>query len=289
MTGASENGYQAYLDGKPLVITAALTGGIHGKEANPNLPETPSEVAEAARECEQAGASIVHLHARRENGERAFARERFQELTAAVREATDDVVVQHSTGGTGAPPEVRRQSLRTDPPPEMASLDMGPLNRARHLTAENTRGTIDSLAAEMDERGIVPEMEAFNSGHRNEVHRLVERDAVPAPPYVNCIFGPATLERPHPRHLLNAVSDLPAGAEFNTLAFGPHQVPLTTVAVVLGGHVRVGMEDNLYYRRGEPAESNAQLVERTVSVAEILGRPVATPAETRDLLGLPGR
>ncbi len=288
MTGGV-GGYQAYLDGKPVIVTAALTGGIHGKEANPNLPETPTEVAEAARACERAGASIVHLHTRRDNGERAFSRERFQELTDAVRAATDDVVIQHSTGGTGVPLERRRQSLRTDPPPEMASLDMGPLNRSRHLTAENTRGTIDSLAAEMAERGIVPEMEAFNSGHRNEVHRLVDRDAVPEPPYVNCIFGPGTLERPHPRNLLNAVRDLPAGTEFNTLAFGPHQVPLTTVAVVLGGHVRVGMEDNLYYRRGEPAESNARLVERTVSVAETLGRPVAAPTQTRDLLGLPGR
>ena len=281
--------YGAYLDGEPVVVTAALTGGIHGKEANPNLPETPAEVAAAARECEEAGAAIVHLHARRESGERAFSRERFQELTEAVRAATDDVVVQHSTGGTGAPLQRRRQSLRTDPPPEMASLDMGPLNRSRHLTATNTRGTIDSLAAEMADREIVPEMEAFNSGHRNEVHRLVERDAVPDPPYVNLIFGPGTLERPHPRNLLNAARDLPAGAAFNTLAFGPHQLPLTTVATTLGGHVRVGLEDNLYYRRGELAVSNAQLVERTVSIAERLGRPVATPAETRELFDLRGR
>jgi 3-keto-5-aminohexanoate cleavage enzyme len=286
---APSGGYESYLDGDPVIVTAALTGGIHGKEANPNLPETPAEVAAAARECERAGAAVVHLHARRPNGERAFSTERFQTLTDAVREATEDVVIQHSTGGTGAPAEVRRGSLRTAPPPEMASLDVGPLNRARHLTAENTRGTIDSYAAEMRERGIVPELEAFNSGHRNEVHRLVERDAVPEPPYVNLIFGPGTLERPHPRNLLNAVADLPDGAEFNTLAFGPHQLPLTTVAMTLGGHVRVGLEDNLYYRRGELATSNAQLVERTVSIAETLGRPAATPAEARAILDLPGR
>jgi 3-keto-5-aminohexanoate cleavage enzyme len=279
-------GYDDYLDGKPVIVTAALTGGIHGKEANPNLPETPAEVAAAAADCEAAGAAVVHLHARRPNGERSFSTGRFQAYADAVREATDDVILQHSTGGTGAPAEVRRGSLRTDPPPEMASLDMGPLNRSRHLTAENTRGTVDSLAAEMRERGIVPELEAFNSGHRNEVHRLVERDAVPEPPYVNLIFGPGTLERPTPRNLLNALADVPEGAECNVLAFGRHQLPLTTLGIVLGCHVRVGLEDNVYYRRGELAESNAVLVERTVRIAEELGRPVASTARAREILGL---
>jgi len=278
--------YDDYLDAAPVIVTAALTGGIHGKEANPNLPETPAEVAAAAAECERAGAAVVHLHARRPNGERAFSVERFQALTDAVRSATDDVIVQHSTGGTGAPVEVRRGSLRTDPPPEMASLDMGPLNRSRHLTAENTRATIDSLAAEMADRGIVPEIEAFNSGHVNETYRIVEEGLVADPPYVNLIFGGGTLTRPSPRNLLNAVADLPDGAEFNVLGFGQHQLPLTTVGIVLGGHVRVGLEDNVYYRRGELADSNAQLVRRTVRIAEELGRPVASPDEARTVLGI---
>lgn len=277
--------YGDYLDGKPLIVTAALTGGIHGKEANPNLPETPDEVATAARECEQAGAAVVHLHARQENGERAFGVERFQELTDAVRAATDNVIVQHSTGGTAAPVELRRQSLRTDPPPEMASLDMGPVNRSRHLTAENTRNTIDSLAAEMADREIVPEIEAFNSGHLNETHRIVDAGLVPDPPYVNLIFGGGTLSRPSPPNLLNAITNLPEAAEFTVLGFGPHQLPLTTVGIVLGGHVRVGLEDNLYYRHGELADSNAQLVERTVRIAGELERPIATPDQARSILG----
>ncbi len=284
--GPGQTGYGAYLAGKPVVVTAALTGGIHGKEAHPGLPETPEEVARAARECERAGAAIVHLHARKPNGERSFARERFQELTDRVREATGDVIVQHSTGGTGAPLEQRRQSLRTDPPPEMASLDMGPLNRYRHLTAENTRAAVDSLAAEMRERDVVPEMEAFNGGHLNEVHRVVEAGLVPEPPYVNLIFGSGTLSIPRPRTLLSLVDTLPEGAEFNVLAAGRHQLPLTTLSVLLGGHVRVGLEDNLHYRAGEPANSNAQLVERTVRIAGELQRPVASPDEARDLLGL---
>lgn len=277
--------YETYLQGEPVIITAALTGGVHGKEANPNLPETPSEIATAARECEAAGASVVHLHARDDNGERDFSRERFQELTTAVREATD-LVIQHSTGGTGAPDDIRHQPLRTDPAPDMASLDMGPLNRYDHLTSENTRGLVDSLADEMAARDVKPELELFNSGHITEARRLIDEGPLDPPYYATLIFGSGTLTRPTPQNFLTSVNDLPDNTLFNTLGFGPHQLPFTAMGIVFGGHVRVGLEDNVYYRRGEKAESNAQLVERAARLAETLERPVATPAETRELLGL---
>jgi len=277
--------YEDYLAGDPVVITAALTGGVHGKEANPNLPETPEEIGEAAAACEDAGAAVVHLHARRPNGERATSRERFQAVTDAVRAATDDVVIQHSTGATGVSLEKRAAALRTDPPPEMASLDMGPLNRYRMLTSENTRHTIDALYDEMADRDIVPEMEAFNDGHVNEVHAFLDRRDVDDP-YVTLIFGGGTTSPPSPRQLLANVEALPDGADFNVLGFGPHQLPLTTMGVLLGGNVRVGLEDNGYFRRGELAESNAQLVERTADIARRLGRRPATPGEAREQLGL---
>ncbi|QLG26609.1 3-keto-5-aminohexanoate cleavage protein [Halorarum halophilum] len=275
--------YQEYLDGKPVVVTAALTGGIHGKETHPGLPETPEEIAAAAAACEEAGAAIVHLHARRDNGERAFSTERFQAVTDAVRDATDDLVIQHSTGGTAAPDALRAEPLRTDPAPEMASLDMGPMNRGRRLTSENTRDTIDGLHAEMRERGIKPELEVFNDGHLNESFRIL--DDLADPPYLNLIFGPGTLSPPSPANLQHMVDQLPDRAEFNVIGFGPHQLPLTTQSLLLGGHVRVGLEDNSYYRKGERA-TNEALVARSVRIAEELGRPVASPAEARDLLGL---
>ena len=278
--------YDDYLAGEPVIVTAALTGGVHGKEANPNLPETPEEIGRAAAAVEAAGAAVVHLHARRPNGERSFSTERFQAVTDAVREHTEDVIVQHSTGGTAAPDDVRHQPLRTDPPPEMASLDMGPLNRSQHLTSENTRALVDSLLAEMHDRGIKPELEVFNDGHLNEVHGLLERAALADPVYATLIFGGGTLTPPRPGNLLNAVRNLPDGAAFNTLGFGRHQLPFATLGVLLGGHVRVGLEDNVYYDRGELAESNAQLVERVASVARTLGRPVATPEQAREVLGL---
>jgi len=277
--------YDDYLAGEPVVVTAALTGGVHGKEANPNLPETPEEIGRAAAACEAAGAAVVHLHARRESGERSFDRERFQAITDEVRSRTN-LVVQHSTGGTGASVEARRRALRTDPPPEMASLDMGPLNRYHHLTSENTRGTVDSLYDEMVDRGIKPELEAFNDGHINEIRGLLERRDLDDPVYATLIFGGGTTSPPSPRNLLNAVENLPEGAAFNTLGFGRHQLPLTTMAILLGGHVRVGLEDNVYYGDGDLAESNAQLVARTAELAETLGRPVATPDEAREILGL---
>ncbi|MFC7214388.1 3-keto-5-aminohexanoate cleavage protein [Saliphagus sp. GCM10025334] len=278
--------YADYLAGEPLIVTAALTGGVHGKEANPNLPETPEEIGRAAAAAEEAGAAVVHLHARKPNGERSFATERFQAIDDAVRAHANDVIVQHSTGGTGAPAADRHLPLRTDPPPEMASLDMGPLNRYDHLTSENTRGMVDALHQEMRDRGIKPELEVFNDGHLNEVHDLLERRDLADPVYATLIFGGGTLTRPRPRNLLNAVSNLPDGALFNTLGFGRHQLPLTTMGILLGGHVRVGLEDNVYYRQGELATSNAQLVERVVRIAGELEREVATPAQAREILGL---
>ncbi|MGZ0748064.1 3-keto-5-aminohexanoate cleavage protein [Haloparvum sp. AD34] len=278
--------YENYLANDPLIITAALTGGVHGKEAHPDLPETPEEIGKAAAKAEAAGASVVHLHARTDSGERSFATERFQAIDDAVRRYADDVIIQHSTGGTGAPAEVRHQPLRTDPPPEMASLDMGPLNRYDHLTSENTRALVDSLHEEMVERGIKPELEVFNDGHLNEVHGLLDRRELADPVYATLIFGPGTLTRPTPRNFLTSIDDLPEVAQFNTLGFGRHQLPFATMGILFGGHVRVGLEDNVYYREGELAESNAQLVERVVRIAEELGREVASPAQARELLGL---
>jgi 3-keto-5-aminohexanoate cleavage enzyme len=138
----------------------------------------------------------------------------------------------------------------------------------------------------MADRGIKPELEVFNDGHINEAHGLLERRDLDEPIHTTLIFGPGTLTRPRPRNFLTAIDDLPDRATFNTLGFGRHQLPFATMGILFGGHVRVGLEDNVYYGPGELATSNAQLVDRVVRIAEELGRPVATPAQTRELLGL---
>jgi 3-keto-5-aminohexanoate cleavage enzyme len=138
----------------------------------------------------------------------------------------------------------------------------------------------------MVDRGIKPELEVFNDGHINEVHGLLDRRDLADPVYATLIFGPGGLTRPRPRNLLNALENLPDGAQFNTLGFGRHQLPFATMGLLLGGNVRVGLEDNVYVRRGQLAESNVQLVERVGEVAELLGRPVATPAQARKQLDI---
>ena len=278
--------YDNYLDGRKLIVTVATTGGVHGKEANPNVPEQPGEIAADVRACEKLGASIAHVHARDEHGENDYGR--IQAVNDAIRDQCDDIIVQNTTGGQ-APYGERVAGLRTDPPPEMASLDMGPFKRGRHVITEHTRHNVDALAREMQARGIRPELEVFNGGQLNEVHRLVDEGLVDEPYYVNLIFGSVNFTIPNPRNVLTAVENLPEHAHFNLLATGRHQLPLTTMSILLGGHVRVGLEDNLYYERGRLAESNAQLVERTVRLANLLGRDLATPAETRRMLGIEAR
>jgi 3-keto-5-aminohexanoate cleavage enzyme len=276
-------GYEDYLDRREVILTVAPTGGVHGKDANPNLPEQPEEIAEQVRECEKLGASIVHLHGRDEHGENSA--ERLQAVNDAVRDRCEDIVIQNTTGGQ-AVYEERVKGIRTDPNPEMASLDMGPFNRDKHIITEHTRHNIEQLANEMSRKGIKPELECFNNGHLNEAYRLIDEGLLDPPYYINLIFGPGTFTRPTPANVVNLVQHLPEEAEFNLLAVGPHQLPLTTLSVILGGHVRVGMEDNLYVRRDEPARSNAQLVERTAAIVDRLECDLATPDQARDRLGI---
>lgn len=280
--------YADYLDSKKLIVTVATTGGIHGKETNPNVPEQPEEIAADVRTCERLGAAIVHVHGRDEHGENDASR--LQAVNDAIRDRCDDIIIQNTTGGQ-SPYEERLRGIRTNPPPEMASLDMGPFNRDRHIITEHTRHNIDTLARNMREKGIKPELEVFNGGQLNEAYRLIEEGLLDPPYYVNLIFGGRSFTLPRPANVLNLVNNLPPNAEFNVLATGRHQVPLTTLSILLGGHVRVGLEDNLYYEAGRLARSNAELVERTVKIADQLGRDVATPDEARSILGLdsPGR
>ncbi|MCL9818162.1 3-keto-5-aminohexanoate cleavage protein [Natronocalculus amylovorans] len=275
--------YTDYLNRDKLMLTVATTGGVHGKDANPNLPEQPEEIAEQVRECEKLGAAIVHVHGRSETGENNSAR--LQEVNDAIRERCDDIIIQNTTGGQ-AVLEERIKGIRTDPLPEMASLDMGPFNRDRHIITEHNRHNIDLLAEEMQSKGIKPELEVFNNGHLNEVYRLIETGLLDEPYYINIIFGGGTFSIPSPKNVLNLVQNLPDNSKFNLLATGPHQLPLTTMGMILGGHVRVGMEDNLYFRRGEPVKSNAQLVERAANIASNLDRELATPDEAREILGM---
>jgi len=272
-----------------IIITAALTGGFHGKEANPNLPEQPEEIAQAAYECWQAGAAIVHLHAREKNGKPTCDIEIYSDIIARIK-ALCDVMIQVSTGGgPGLSVEDRIKVIEAGP--EMASLNMGTMTRTRWGDGSvflNTRTQIEEYAAAMQAKGIKPEMEVYSHSMIVDVENLIKKGLLMKPYYINLVLGmthqgalPA-----EPKHLISLIQYLPADTIFNVSGVGSGQVPLTTLSMLLGGHARVGMEDNVYYTKGVLAKSNTQLVERTVRVANELGLNIATPSKAREILSL---
>ncbi len=276
-----------------LMITAALTGGLHGKEANPALPEQPGEIIRDAVDCWNAGAAIVHLHARDTAGRGIGDPDVFSEINGGIRERCD-VIIQNTTGGPGIPIDRRISSL--DASPEMASLNMGSVvfftgggEDPEETPFMNLRSEIEAFASAMLARGIKPEMEVYNPSIFGEVDNLIGKGLLSKPYYVNLVLNvggmggyPGT-----PVNLVHLVEMLPGGAKFNVSGIGRAQLPLNTMAIIMGGHVRVGLEDNVHYRRGELADSNAQFVERVVRLAGELGREVASPAEARRILGIP--
>lgn len=275
-----------------LIITAALTGGIHGKEANPALPEQPDEIIKDAIDCWNAGAAIVHLHARDPEGRGVGDPGVFREINDGIREHCG-VVIQNTTGGPGIP--VRKRITSLDAAPEMASLNMGSVvffvgerGKEREQPFINLRSEIEAFAEAMLERGIKPELEVYNPSMFGEVENLISKHLIEEPYYVNFVMNvdgmggyPGT-----PKNLITLVDQLPAGAAFNVSGVGRAQLPLNTMSIILGGHVRVGLEDNVFYRKGELASGNAQFVERITRLAAELGRDVATPSEAREILGI---
>jgi len=281
------SGYEDYFS-KEVIISVATTGGHHGKEANPNLPTQPEEVARDIQACEEAGASMVHLHARDDDGENTKDIARYQELRDRIEECCDDIIVNFTTGGGGIYSREERIApiLETEPRPEVATVDLGPVNFGQTRTAVNTREQNEEYAERMREAGVKPELELFNPGHIPEAEHLIDEGLLDDPYWATVIFGMQNGMPASPGNLVTFVENLPDPVEWQCLAVGKHQLPMTTMAMAMGGHVRVGMEDNVYYRKGELAESNAQLVRRAARIADELNRPVATPADARDLLGL---
>ena len=290
MRDAHKTIYQAE-DGRvdKLIITAALTGGFHGKEANPNLPTSPDEIAQAAYDCWQAGAAIVHLHARDRDGKPTRDPVIYGEVVAKVK-ARCDVVTQVSTGGgPGLAVDERIRAIEAGA--EMASLNMGTMVRTRFNDGSlflNSRGQIEDYARAMAARGIKPEMEVYSHAMFVDVEHLIRKNLIKPPYYINFVLGMTHQGAlpGEPKHLLSMIEYLPPQSIFNVSGVGAAQLTLTTLAMLLGGHSRVGLEDNVFYGKGVLADSNAQLVERTVRLARELGRELASPDEARTMLAL---
>ncbi|MEM3017659.1 MAG: 3-keto-5-aminohexanoate cleavage protein, partial [Candidatus Bathyarchaeia archaeon] len=286
--------------------TCAITGGWQGKEANPNLPETPEEQAKSTFEAYEAGASIVHVHARdpkKGYAEAVGSREIYYDINKRIRELCPDIIINNTTGGgPGMSLEERLQAAYAKP--EMCSLNMGTMvqrglvkartgglsGRDRDVEVEtvfkNTYSDTERFAKVMLENNVKPEMETFQDGNWSLIDNLIEKQLVKPPYWVCLVPGMQSATPPTPWHILNQIAYAPPNTMFNIIGIGVHQLPLTTFAMLIGLHIRVGMEDNIYYARGVKAKSNAELVARAVRIAKELNRPIATPTEAREMLGI---
>ena len=266
-----------------LIITAALTGAEVTREQQPALPVTPQEIAAAAEECAKAGASIVHLHAREADGTPTQDRETYRRIIAAIRERCD-VIVQVSTGGAVGMTSAERLAPVTLAP-EMATLSMGTVNFGDDVFM-NHPADMETFLHAMQQHGVKPEFEIFDTGMITTLNRWLKKGLLQGPQHVDFVLGIPGGMAGTPQALLYMVEQLPPDASWTVAGIGSAQLPLGTLAILLGGHVRVGFEDNVYYRKGELASSNAQLVARIARISEELNRPVATPAQARAILGL---
>jgi 3-keto-5-aminohexanoate cleavage enzyme len=277
-----------------VVVTAALTGVLATRDQCPAIPYTPKEIGEEAKRAADAGAAIVHIHARTPEGGPDWSVETFAEIFSEVRARTD-VIVNFSTGAVGIPPEERIAHIR-DLRPEMAALNMGSMNYAIYSEKKKTFyhdhvfanpfHDIQFFLEAMNSAGVRPEMECFDAGHIGNTRPLIDMGVLSPPFQFSLIMGvlggiPGTT-----RHLVDQVDSLPAGSHWQVIGIGLNQWPLVAAALSMGGNVRVGLEDNFYVHEGKMAKSNGDLVENACRLAHDLGRDVATISEARTNLGL---
>lgn len=269
----------------PVIITCAITGAETTREKQPFLPITPQEQAIAAEEAVQAGASIIHLHVREDDGAPTQRVERFQEAIQAIRKRCPQAVIQISTGGAiGESIENRARPLTLKP--EMASLNLGTMNFGEDVFYNHPKDIV-ALAAKMQQLGVVPELEIYEAGMLETAFRLLKQGVLREPLHFQFVLGVPGGMSGDLRNLMHLVSLLPHDrVHWGVAGIGRFQLPLAVHSMLLGGHVRVGFEDNIFYNKGEIAQSNAQLVARIARIAKEMGRSVATPAQTRELLQL---
>ena len=267
----------------PLIITCAIVGAELSKKDYPFLPMTPEELAESARGAVEAGATIVHLHVRDEEGKPSQRIDIFKKVTKKIRQHCE-CIIQYSTGGAvGTPLDERCAPLKLKP--DMATLSMGTMNFGPDIF-ENTENTIRTISRAIQENGVMPELEIFDCGMMDTVDRYLKKGFIPEKFHVDFVLGVPGGMSGEIKNLILLKDRLCPDQTWTVSGLGRFQLPLSAHAIAMGGHVRVGIEDNIYYRKGELVKSNAQLVERVVRIAKELERPVATVKQTREILGL---
>ena len=286
-----------------LIVTVAPTSNFHGKDANPALPFTPQEVADSVYECWNEGASIVHIHGRDKEGLPTNDPAFFQEADRLIREKKCDIILQHSMAP--ANPILLNQDIAdiddgvrtstTTPPPEMVSIEIAPcilVWKGKAVPFNWNRLWAEDVARGIMEKGIKPEVEIYNNGQMEDLHVLIEKGVFAKPYWVSFVMNmhrnASGFQSYSPKHIIHLMDLLPPDSLFTVLGVGyPTQFEATTQSILLGGHVRVGFEDNIFIEEGKLAGNNAELVARIVRIARELGREVATPREAREMLGIP--
>ncbi len=283
---------------KKLILSAALTGAATNRSHCPHIPYTPVELAEEAKRAVDAGASIVHIHAREDNGMPSWRTEVFEDISREVRLRCPDVIINYSTGAIGLSAADRIKHLPVTKP-DMAAFNMGSMNyaifskKAKQFfwngVFENSFDTMIDVVKCMNENGITPEMECFDTGHIRNAEPLREMGLLPDNACYSLVMGvlggiPAT-----PENLMHQIKQVPEGAFWQVIAISRKQWQMAAIAASMGGNFRVGLEDNFYLPNGEMAKSNGECVEWGVKLARMMGREVATIAETREMLNIPLR
>lgn len=290
----------------PLIICSALSGGMHGKELNPALPETPEEQAAEARRCYDAGACMVHIHAR--DPDTGYARPArrtrdFVDVNRLIRAEAPDLIIDNTSGGgMGLTLEERLSSL--DANPEVSDIDMGPFAVALQLKKREaplsgrdqdeilndvlpvTVHETEERARRMKDKGIKAVPALFHPGHWSMVHNLIDKGLIEPPYTFGMMLGMISSSLPTPHAFLSMLRDAPQPSTMFVMSVGKHDLPMSTMAILMGLHVTIGLETNLFHKKGEMADSNARFVERTIRIARELGREIATPAQARQMLGL---
>lgn len=269
-----------------LIITAAITGAETTKEMNPNLPVTPEEQARSAAECVAAGASIIHLHVRDKSGKPSQSLDDFKASIEAIRKTCNPKpIIQISTGGAVGEAMEKRIAPIVHLKPEMASLNINSMNFGDDIFINHPKD-VEKLASHMLDLGVIPEVEVYDAGDIELAQRLQKKGLLKSPIHYQFVLGvPGGLsgEAHNLTHMTRLISPFDTWA---VAGIGRYETPLSVMAIVMGGFIRIGFEDNIYYHKGELAKGNGQLIERIVRIAKETGRGIATIEEARKIIGL---
>jgi 3-keto-5-aminohexanoate cleavage enzyme len=282
------------------IITIATTGGLHGREANPSLPEQPDEIVSDFYDCFNAGASVAHIHVRDEGGRTSADLKIYNEVVDGIMGRCTNMITQVGSGigiwfddkekGHNFSLEERMNLLELAPQPDMLTVNCGTFHfdhKGDEFLFSNSKAWNTEFIEGCKYRGIHNELEVYDLSHIANMMDLKKKGVLHDLMHFSFVMGIQGGIPASPANLLAMLEAIPEGSSWQIVSVGKHQLPLSTMAVAMGGNIRVGMEDNVYYSHGELAKSNAQLVERAVRICRELGREVATPEEARQMLGMP--